>query len=239
MLGLPDGITACLFDLDGVLTKTAEVHARAWKETFDRFLGAARRAALRPRARLRRVRRRQAAPGRRARLPGLARDRAARGLGRRPAGRRDGQRPGQRQERARPALIRERRRRGLRGLRALPAGRARGRPAPGGRVLEPQLPRRARGGRDRGPARGPRRRRRRRGAPPARQAGARHLPRGGAHPRRRARRTRRSSRTRSPACRPGHAGGFGYVVGVDRAGQRDALLAHGAEVVVDDLAELL
>ena len=38
MLGLPDGVTACLFDLDGVLTKTAEVHARAWKETFDRFL---------------------------------------------------------------------------------------------------------------------------------------------------------------------------------------------------------
>ncbi len=37
----------------------------------------------------------------------------------------------------------------------------------------------------------------------------------------------------------GRAGGFGYVVGVDRAGQRDALLAHGATVVVDDLAELL
>jgi beta-phosphoglucomutase family hydrolase len=38
VLGLPDGITACLFDLDGVLTKTAEVHARAWKQTFDAFL---------------------------------------------------------------------------------------------------------------------------------------------------------------------------------------------------------
>jgi beta-phosphoglucomutase family hydrolase len=36
----------------------------------------------------------------------------------------------------------------------------------------------------------------------------------------------------------GHDGGFGCVVGVDRAGQRDALLAHGASVVVDDLAEL-
>jgi beta-phosphoglucomutase family hydrolase len=35
VLGLPDGITACLFDLDGVLTKTAEVHARAWKQTFE------------------------------------------------------------------------------------------------------------------------------------------------------------------------------------------------------------
>ena len=39
MLGLPDTITACLFDLDGVLTTTAEVHAQAWKEMFDGFLG--------------------------------------------------------------------------------------------------------------------------------------------------------------------------------------------------------
>ena len=38
MLGLPDTITACLFDLDGVLTKTATVHACAWKEMFDDFL---------------------------------------------------------------------------------------------------------------------------------------------------------------------------------------------------------
>jgi beta-phosphoglucomutase family hydrolase len=35
VLGLPDGITACLFDLDGVLTDTARVHARAWKRTFE------------------------------------------------------------------------------------------------------------------------------------------------------------------------------------------------------------
>ena len=38
MLGLPDHVTACLFDLDGVLTKTATVHAAAWKRTFDAFL---------------------------------------------------------------------------------------------------------------------------------------------------------------------------------------------------------
>jgi beta-phosphoglucomutase family hydrolase len=37
----------------------------------------------------------------------------------------------------------------------------------------------------------------------------------------------------------GRAGNFGYVVGVDRVGQRDALKAHGADVVVSDLAELL
>ena len=38
VLGLPDGITACLFDLDGVLTQTAKVHAAAWKQTFDEYL---------------------------------------------------------------------------------------------------------------------------------------------------------------------------------------------------------
>jgi beta-phosphoglucomutase family hydrolase len=38
MLGLPDAVTACLFDLDGVLTQTAKVHDRAWKQTFDAYL---------------------------------------------------------------------------------------------------------------------------------------------------------------------------------------------------------
>ena len=38
MLGLPEGTLACLFDLDGVVTKTALVHAAAWKEMFDDFL---------------------------------------------------------------------------------------------------------------------------------------------------------------------------------------------------------
>jgi beta-phosphoglucomutase family hydrolase len=38
MLGLPSGIRAGLFDLDGVLTKTAKLHAAAWKEMFDEFL---------------------------------------------------------------------------------------------------------------------------------------------------------------------------------------------------------
>ena len=38
MLGLPNAIRACLFDLDGVLTQTAKIHAAAWKEMFDAFL---------------------------------------------------------------------------------------------------------------------------------------------------------------------------------------------------------
>jgi len=37
----------------------------------------------------------------------------------------------------------------------------------------------------------------------------------------------------------GRAGGFGYVVGVDRVGHADALREHGADVVVEDLSELL
>ncbi|HTU05926.1 MAG TPA: HAD-IA family hydrolase, partial [Trebonia sp.] len=37
----------------------------------------------------------------------------------------------------------------------------------------------------------------------------------------------------------GHAGGFGFVVGVDRVGQAEALREHGADVVVQDLGELL
>lgn len=38
MLGLPNTIEACLFDLDGVLTQTAKVHAAAWKLMFDEYL---------------------------------------------------------------------------------------------------------------------------------------------------------------------------------------------------------
>jgi beta-phosphoglucomutase family hydrolase len=43
-LGLPDGIRGCLFDLDGVLTQTAKVHDAAWTEMFDDFLRARARA---------------------------------------------------------------------------------------------------------------------------------------------------------------------------------------------------
>ncbi|MBQ0826308.1 HAD family hydrolase [Streptomyces tagetis] len=47
-LGLPDDIQACLFDLDGVVTRTAVVHAAAWKETFDAFLRERDGAGFRP-----------------------------------------------------------------------------------------------------------------------------------------------------------------------------------------------
>ncbi|WP_123024955.1 beta-phosphoglucomutase family hydrolase [Mycolicibacterium stellerae] len=39
-LGLPEGVHVCLFDLDGVLTDTASVHRKAWKEMFDAYLKA-------------------------------------------------------------------------------------------------------------------------------------------------------------------------------------------------------
>lgn len=38
VIGLPDRITGCLFDLDGVLTGTAVLHREAWRATFDGFL---------------------------------------------------------------------------------------------------------------------------------------------------------------------------------------------------------
>ncbi|ARZ71553.1 beta-phosphoglucomutase family hydrolase [Streptomyces sp. HU2014] len=47
-LGLPPDIRACLFDLDGVLTRTATVHAAAWKEMFDAFLRSRDGAGFRP-----------------------------------------------------------------------------------------------------------------------------------------------------------------------------------------------
>jgi beta-phosphoglucomutase family hydrolase len=38
VLGVPIGVTVCLFDLDGVLTQTAKVHSAAWKQMFDDYL---------------------------------------------------------------------------------------------------------------------------------------------------------------------------------------------------------
>ncbi|ANH30075.1 beta-phosphoglucomutase family hydrolase [Mycobacterium avium] len=38
VLGLPEKVHACLFDLDGVLTDTASVHTKAWKAMFDAYL---------------------------------------------------------------------------------------------------------------------------------------------------------------------------------------------------------
>jgi beta-phosphoglucomutase family hydrolase len=47
-LGLGTDVRACLFDLDGVLTRTQKVHAAAWKEMFDDYLRARAKRAARP-----------------------------------------------------------------------------------------------------------------------------------------------------------------------------------------------
>jgi beta-phosphoglucomutase family hydrolase len=47
-VGLPVAVRACLFDLDGVLTKTAVVHDAAWKDTFDAYLRARDGVGFRP-----------------------------------------------------------------------------------------------------------------------------------------------------------------------------------------------
>lgn len=44
-LGLPDGISSCLFDLDGVLTHTAALHFEAWQQMFNSFLARHRATA--------------------------------------------------------------------------------------------------------------------------------------------------------------------------------------------------
>jgi Cof subfamily protein (haloacid dehalogenase superfamily)/HAD superfamily hydrolase (TIGR01509 family) len=47
-LGLPPRARAALFGLDGVLTQTASLHARAWKELFDHYLRERARASGEP-----------------------------------------------------------------------------------------------------------------------------------------------------------------------------------------------
>jgi beta-phosphoglucomutase family hydrolase len=47
-LGLPGSIQTCLFDLDGVLTETATLHAKAWQRMFDGFLSTRARSSGRP-----------------------------------------------------------------------------------------------------------------------------------------------------------------------------------------------
>jgi beta-phosphoglucomutase family hydrolase len=46
--GLPSSVRVCLFDLDGVLTATAEVHEKAWKTVFDAYLQARDRRTSTP-----------------------------------------------------------------------------------------------------------------------------------------------------------------------------------------------
>jgi beta-phosphoglucomutase family hydrolase len=229
MLGLPDGITACLFDLDGVLTKTAEVHARAWKEMFDEFLDA---RGERP---FDLVRDYDEYVDGKPRLDGVRDFLASRGI--EPSDDEIGRLADAKNE----IVLRLIRKDGVEAyegsVRYLQAARDAGLRravvssshnchdvlvAAG---IEDLLEVRVDGV----------------------VAEERHL-KGKPAPDTFLEAARELGVEREHAAvfedalagvESGRAGGFGCVVGVDRAGQRDALLAHGASVVVDDLAELL
>jgi beta-phosphoglucomutase family hydrolase len=238
VLGLPDDITACLFDLDGVLTKTAEVHARAWKDTFDRFL------AKRDERPFDLVRDYDEYVDGKPRLDGVRDFLASRGI-ELPQGSPD-DRPdadtvnglanaknelvlrlirenGVEAYEGSVHYLRAAREAGLR--RAVVSSSHNCHDVLVAAGIEELLEIRVDG------VVAEERHLRGKPAPDTFLEAARVL---GVAPANAA-----VFEDALAGVQAGHDGGFGHVVGVDRAGQRDALLAHGASAVVDDLAELL
>ncbi|WBB77830.1 beta-phosphoglucomutase family hydrolase [Micromonospora sp. WMMD882] len=244
MLGLPDHVTACLFDLDGVLTQTAQVHNAAWTETFDAFLRARATATGEPY--------RPFDPGDdynryvdgRPRADGVRTFLASRGIAL-PDGEPDDP-PGAETvhgigNRKNVVLLERLRTGGVEvypgsvayleaasaaGLRrAVVTASANGREVVAAGGLEPLLEARVDGlvARAEGLRGKPH--------PDTFLAGARLL---GVVP---AQAVVFEDALAGVAA--GRAGGFGYVVGVDRVGQADELLAQGADIVVRDLGDLL
>ena len=236
MLGLPDKVRACLFDLDGVLTDTASVHTQGLEGDVRRLSAngpsapGERFVPFDADGGLPQVRRRQEARRRRPVLSRQPRHRPARGRSRRRRRRRDRPRPGQPQERhvpedpARRTASRCSRDRGATWRRSPPRASA--------SPWCPRAPTPARCSRS-----------------PAWTSSSSS----GSTASRCARSTSRASRhpTRSCAARScstsppdaaavfedalsgveaGRAGHFGFVVGVDRVGQADALRRNGADV---------
>jgi beta-phosphoglucomutase family hydrolase len=244
VLGLPDRIAASLFDLDGVLTQTAKVHATAWKEMFDAFLrerAAARGEQLVPfdpvadydeyvdgKPRYDGVRSFLASRG--IELPqGSPSDppgaETVDGLGNRKNEivlemiHRDGVEPYEGSVR----YVREARAKGLR--RAVVSSSTNCRDVLRAAGIEDLFEERIDGVvAEREHLKG-------KPAPDTFLAGARAL---GVEPGRAA-----VFEDALAGVEAGRAGEFGFVVGVDRVGQADALRSHGADLVVRDLAELL
>jgi beta-phosphoglucomutase family hydrolase len=240
MLGLPDTIRACLFDLDGVLTQTAKVHAAAWKSMFDAFLqqraepfrpfdvvhdydefvdGRPRYEGVREFLRSRGIELPQGSPD----DPPTAQ--TVDGLGNRKnelvlqAIRDDGVQPYEGSVR----YVRAAREAGLR--RAVVSSSTNCRDVLRAAGIEDLFEAVVDG------VVAAREHLRGKPAPDTFLAGARAL---GVEPRAAA-----VFEDALAGVEAGRAGGFGFVVGVDRTGQADALRAHGADLVVADLAELL
>ena len=233
-----DDFDAVLFDLDGVLTPTAEVHQRAWTRMFDEFL------AGRPNRRQSPFSATTTSPTSTASRASTASARSSQsrdivlpeGDPSDPPGDRNGLRTRQPQERAVRRVAGGGRHRRLTRVpsrssiswtswRSQMAVVSSSRNAPD--VLRRRRPDR--------PVHG--RRRRQRGRPSRPRRASRHPT---CSSRRRA--DCRSSpvapswsRTRVSGVAAGRAGGFALVLGVDRGAGPDALLAHGADMVVDDL----
>lgn len=240
MIGLPEQVTACLFDLDGVLTGTAELHRQAWKETFDAFLRQRDGDGFRP------FTDRDYAEyvDGRPRADGVREFLSSRGITL-PDGEPDDDPEkltvhglGNRKNRRLLQIIDERGVSPYPGsVRYLQAARDAGlaigvvtSSANGAKVLDaagltPFVQARIDGlDIERDKLRG-------KPAPDSFLAGARAL---GVEPVNAA-----VFEDALAGVQAGRAGGFGYVVGVNRANQADELRAHGADVVVNDLADLL
>ena len=244
MLGLPARITACLFDLDGVLTQTAQVHRVAWAQTFDSYLrdqaaaGGGEFLAFDPASDYNRY-----VDGR-PRADGVRTFLASRGIVL-PEGEPDDPPTAETVNglgnRKNVVLLQRLRTDGVEVfpgsvdyLRAV----ARAGLPPGCRLGQRQRRGGARRGRSDRPARRPRRRGRRPGRGAARQAVPGHLPGRGGPARRPARAGRRlRGRHRRRRSRPGRR------IRLRRrsrpGGPGPELLAAGADIVVADLAELM
>lgn len=244
MFGLPDRIRACLFDLDGVLTQTAMVHAEAWKAMFDAYLRGRAARTDEPFIPFDAVDDYDRFVDGKPRLDGVRSFLASRAI-ELPAGG-PGDPPGaetitalgERKNRMVLRLIRERGVAPYEGsVRFVRAARAAGlRAAVVSSSANCREVLRAAGIEDLFEVRidglvAERQHLRGKPAPDTFLAGARAL----AIPPARA----AVFEDALAGVAAGRAGGFGWVVGVDRVGQADALRAHGADIVVLDLADLL
>jgi beta-phosphoglucomutase family hydrolase len=243
-LGLPDGVTGCLFDLDGVLTKTAQVHDAAWQEMFDGYLRARAQRTGQPFTAFDPARDYEEYVDGKPRADGTRSFLASRGI-ELPEGDEDD--PAEAEtvhglgNRKNEILLRRIREDGVQayegsvryvravrdaGLRrAVVSSSANCRDVLVAAGIEDLFEARIDGvvaGRDH--LRG-------KPAPDTFLAGARALGLAAA--------AAAVFEDALAGVAAGRAGRFGYVVGVDRAGQADALRSHGADVVVTDLAELM